>query len=200
MSVVLTETHRFRGRLLLGLFLAAVGMLLGTGPALSAELPPLSNRVTLLDAPQPAPPLRLMDLDEVEQDLADLRGRLVLVNFWATWCPPCRREMPSMERLHQALKDQGLRVLAVDVGEDLDTIFAFTGQLEPAPTFPLLADLDGSTAEAWGVLGLPTSFVVDPKGLIVMRAVGGTEFDDPQLVDRLKRYLPEPRPSTVEQP
>ncbi|MCF7997285.1 MAG: TlpA family protein disulfide reductase [Chromatiaceae bacterium] len=200
MSVVPTETHRFRGPLLLGLVLAAVGMLLCTGSALSAELPPLSNRVTLLEEPQPAPPLRLIDLDEVEQDLANLRGRLVLANFWATWCPPCRREMPSMERLHQALKDQGLTVLAVDVGEDLDTIFAFTGQLEPAPTFPLLADLDGSTAEAWGVLGLPTSFVVDPEGQIVMRAVGGTEFDDPALIERLKRYLPELTPSAAEQP
>ncbi len=200
MSAVLTETHRFRLPLLLCLILAAVGVLLGTGSAFSTELPPLSHRVTVLDAPQPAPPLRLMDLDEVEQDLADLRGRLVLVNFWATWCPPCRREMPSMERLHQALKDQGLTVLAVDVGEDLDTIFAFTGQLEPAPTFPLLADLDGSTAEAWGVLGLPTSFVVDPEGQIVMRAVGGTEFDDPALIEALEPYLPARSPAAAEQP
>jgi thiol-disulfide isomerase/thioredoxin len=126
----------------------------------------------------------------VEHDLADLRDRLVLVNFWATWCPPCRREMPSMERLHQALKDQGLTVLAVDVGEDPDTIFAFTGQLNPAPTFPMLVDPDGKTAEAWAVLGLPTSFVVDTQGRIIMRAVGGTEFDDPELVEKLKRHLP----------
>lgn len=95
-----------------------------------------------------------------------------------------------MERLHQALKDQGLTVLAVDVGEDPDTIFAFTGQLNPAPTFPMLVDPDGKTAEAWAVLGLPTSFVVDTQGRIIMRAVGGTEFDDPELVEKLKRHLP----------
>ncbi len=200
MSVVLTEIHRFRMPSLLILVLAALGALLVTGATVSAELPPLSHRVTVLDAPQPAPPLRLPDLDEVEQDLTDFRGRLVLVNFWATWCPPCRREMPSMERLQQALKDQGLTVLAVDVGEDLDTIFAFTGQLEPAPTFPLLADLDGSSAEAWGVLGLPTSFVVDPQGQIVMRAIGGTEFADAKLVEMLKRYLPGLKPSAAERP
>lgn len=99
-----------------------------------------------------------------------------------------------MERLYQALKDQGLTVVAVDVGEDPDMIFAFTGQLDPAPTFHMLVDPDGKTAEGWGVLGLPTSFVVDPEGRIIMRAVGGTEFDDPALIDELKRHLPEGTP------
>jgi thiol-disulfide isomerase/thioredoxin len=163
------------------------------GPAAAAELPPLSNKVTALSEPVPAPALHLDDLDGVGHDLAGLRGRLVLVNFWATWCPPCRREMPSMERLHRTLKDQGLTVLAVDLGEDAETVFAFTGQLDPAPTFPMLMDPEGKTAEAWGVLGLPTSFVVDPQGRIVLRAVGGTEFDDPALIEQFRRRLPEPR-------
>lgn len=96
-----------------------------------------------------------------------------------------------MERLHLALGERGLTVLAVDVGEDADTVFAFMGQLDPAPTFPMLFDSDGAAAEAWGVMGLPTSFVVDPQGRIVMRAVGGTEFDDPALVEALERRLPE---------
>jgi thiol-disulfide isomerase/thioredoxin len=156
----------------------------------AAELPPLSHRVTVLEDPVPAPPLRLEDIDEVEHDLADLRGRLVLVNFWATWCPPCRREMPSMERLYQKLKERGLTVLAVDVGEDADTIFAFTGQLDPAPTFPLLIDPDSNAAQDWGVKGLPTSFVVDPEGRVIIRAVGGTEFDDPAAIDQLLPHLP----------
>lgn len=193
MSAGPSDSRRVRARTLT-LLLAALCVSVAAGPAPAAELPPLSHRVTMLPEPVPAPALRLEDLDEVEVDLADLRGRLVLVNFWATWCPPCRREMPSMERLYQALKDQGLTVVAVDVGEDPDTIFAFTGQLDPSPTFPMLVDPDGKTAEAWGVLGLPTSFVVDPEGRIVMRAVGGTEFDDPALVDALKRHLPEGTP------
>jgi thiol-disulfide isomerase/thioredoxin len=172
----------------LTLFLAAA-LWAGSGPA--AELPPLSQRVTALEKPVPAPALRLEDLDEVEHDLAEYVGRLVLVNFWATWCPPCRREMPSMERLHQQLADQGLTVLAVNLGEDGDTVFAFTGQLEPSPTFPMLIDPDGKTAEAWGVRGLPTSFVVDPQGRIILRAVGGTELDDPDLMAELRRRLPE---------
>ncbi|MCU0835822.1 MAG: TlpA family protein disulfide reductase [Chromatiaceae bacterium] len=189
MSAVPSDVRRAPAAVLT-LLLAALWAAAPPGPAAAAELPPLSQRVTVLPEPVPAPALRLTDLDEVEHDLADLRDRLVLVNFWATWCPPCRREMPSMERLHQALKDQGLTVLAVDVGEDPDTIFAFTGQLNPAPTFPMLVDPDGKTAEAWAVLGLPTSFVVDTQGRIIMRAVGGTEFDDPELVEKLKRHLP----------
>ncbi|MCU0834133.1 MAG: TlpA family protein disulfide reductase [Chromatiaceae bacterium] len=158
----------------------------------AAELPPLSHRLNVLAEPTPAPPLRLKDIDEVEHDLADLRGRLVLVNFWATWCPPCRREMPSMERLYQQLRDRGLTVLAVDVGEDADTIFAFTGQLDPAPTFPLLLDPDGKAAADWGVKGLPTSFVVDPEVRVILRAVGGTELDDPAAIEQLLPYLPAP--------
>jgi thiol-disulfide isomerase/thioredoxin len=146
----------------------------------AAELPPLSHRLTVIEDPAPAPPLRLEDLDGVEHDLADLKGQLVLVNFWATWCPPCRREMPSMERLYQQLRERGLMVLAVDVGEDVDTIFSFTGQLDPPPTFPLLLDPDSRAAQDWKVKGLPTSFVVDPEGRVVIRAVGGTEFDDPE--------------------
>jgi thiol-disulfide isomerase/thioredoxin len=176
--------------------LPAVFFCLGTvgavGTGAAADLPPLSHRLTLIEDPAPAPPLRLEDIDGVEHDIADLKGRLVLVNFWATWCPPCRREMPSMERLSQQLNARGLTVLAVDVGEDVDTVFAFTGQLDPAPTFPLLLDTDSSAAQDWGVKGLPTSFVVDPEGRVIIRAVGGTEFDDAAAIEQLLPFLPKP--------
>ena len=105
----------------------------------AADLPPLSHSLTT-QAPRPAPALQLKDLDGTAHDLAQLKGRVVLVNFWATWCPPCRREMPSMERLSQALKGEAFSVLAVDVGEDADTIDAFTSQFDAAPTFPILLD------------------------------------------------------------
>ena len=169
-----------------------IGTLGAVGTVGAADLPPLSHRLTLIEDPAAAPPLRLEDIEGVEHDLADLKGRLVLVNFWATWCPPCRREMPSMERLYQQFKERGLTVLAVDVGEDMDTVFAFTGQLDPAPTFPLLLDTDSQVAQDWGVKGLPTSFVVDPEGRVIIRAVGGTEFDAAAAVDQLVPFLPKP--------
>ena len=101
---------------------------------------------------------------------------MVLINFWATWCPPCRREMPSMERLSQALKGEAFAVLAVDVGEDADTIQAFTSQLDTTPTFPILLDTRSHAMQAWKVAGLPTTFLVDKQGRIVASAIGGREI------------------------
>jgi thiol-disulfide isomerase/thioredoxin len=191
MSIAASDTTRGRWtrRLCLTALLATH---LPGGAVGAAELPPLSHRLTALGAPAPAPALRLRDLDDRPQDLADLSGRLVLVNFWATWCPPCRREMPSLERLYQQLRDRGLTVLAVDVGEDADTVFAFTGQLEPAPSFPLLLDPDSRAAQDWQVKGLPTSFLIDRQGRVIFRAVGGTEFDHAATLEPLLPYLPTP--------
>jgi hypothetical protein len=81
-------------------------------------------------------------------------------------------------------------VLAVDVGEDADTVFAFTGQLEPAPGFPLLLDRDAEAMGRWKVKGLPTTFVVDPQGRVVYRAVGGREFDHERVMEQLLPFLP----------
>ncbi len=164
-------------------------------PAGAADLPPLTHLLTPLAQPRPAPALRLVDLDGKPHDLADYRGRLVVINFWATWCPPCRREMPSLERLSQRLGGRGLDILAVDVGEDADTIFAFSGQLEPAPNFPILLDLDSTAMQRWQVKGLPTTFVVDPDGRIVLRAVGGREFDHPAAIEQLSAFLPRLSPT-----
>jgi thiol-disulfide isomerase/thioredoxin len=173
-------------RLLPGLAVA-LGM---TFACLAAEPPALSRQLTTLNPAKPAAALALADLDGTLHDLAQLRGRLVVVNFWATWCPPCRREMPSLERLRQKLAARGLTVLAVDVGEDADTVFAFSGQLEPAPDFPILLDRDSAAMQRWQVRGLPTTFVVDPDGRVIYRAVGGREFDHDAVVDRLLPHLP----------
>jgi thiol-disulfide isomerase/thioredoxin len=154
----------------------------------AADLPPLSYSLTL-QAPKPAPALKLKDLDGRPHDLARLRGRVVLINFWATWCPPCRREMPSMERLSQTLKGEAFSVLAVDVGEDADTIDAFTAQLDTTPTFPILLDTRSRTLQAWKVAGLPTTFLVDRQGRIVASAIGGREFDHPEIVKAIRELL-----------
>jgi thiol-disulfide isomerase/thioredoxin len=165
--------------------------LLGTALAFSvcaADLPPLSHSLTHR-SPQPAPALQLKDLDGRQQDLAQRKGKVVLVNFWATWCPPCRREMPSMERLLQALKGEAFEVLAVDVGEDADTIDAFTSQFDARPTFPILLDTRSHTLQAWKVAGLPTTFLIDRQGRIVASAIGGREFDHPEIVQAIRELL-----------
>ena len=131
--------------------------------------------------PRPAPDFSLPDMDGKIHKLSDYRGKVVLLNFWATWCPPCRREMPSMENLHQELKDKPFQVLACDQEEDGDTVFAFTGQLDPAPTFPLLLDSKSAVSKSFDVRGLPTTFLVDKMGNIAYRAVGGREFGHPAI-------------------
>lgn len=155
---------------------------------LAADLPPLSHSLTM-QAPKPAPALKLKDLDGKTHDLAQLKGKVVLINFWATWCPPCRREMPSMERLSQAFKGKPFVVLAVDVGEDPDTIEAFNSQLDTAPTFPILLDTRGRTMQTWKVAGMPTTFLVDKQGRIVASAIGGREFDHPEIVKTVGEWV-----------
>ena len=154
----------------------------------AADLPPLSHSLTQ-QTPKPAPALKLKDLDGRLHDLAQLKGKVVLINFWATWCPPCRREMPSMERLSQALQGEPFVVLAVDVGEDADTIEAFTGQLDTALTFPILLDTRSRTMQAWKVAGLPTTYLVDKQGRIVASAIGGLAFDHPEIVKAVGALL-----------
>jgi peroxiredoxin len=125
-----------------------------------------------------------MDIEGETHRLADYKGRVVIVNFWATWCPPCRAEMPSMQRAWEALRDEGVVMLAVDVGEDEETIFTFTANYPVE--FPLLMDRDSKTTTDWPVVGLPTTFIVDKDGHLVFRAVGGREWDDPELIKAIR--------------
>lgn len=139
---------------------------------------------------RPAAPLfSLQDMEGKLRSLEELRGKVVVLNFWATWCPPCRREMPSLERLSGTIKNQEMVILAVNVAEDFDTVFSFLGTLDPIPTFPIVFDRDGSVLKTYPVRGLPTTFVLDAEGRTVYRAVGGREFDDPAIVSRLKDLI-----------
>lgn len=170
----------------IGLTLVLLGL---SGAALAG--PP--QTMTAL-AGEPAPDFSLPDVDGKRYRLSELRGRVVLVNFWATWCPPCRREMPSLQRLWEQLKDRGVTILAIDVGEDEDTIFGFSFATGTTLDFPILLDRESKVIEQWPVRALPTSFVVDRAGKLRYRAVGGREWDDPALVEQLQSLLNESSP------
>lgn len=157
--------------------LIMVAIFLVPGKGMAAELPPLTHNLTTLKKVIKAPSLRLMNLDDEIIDIKDLKGKVVVVNFWATWCPPCRREMGSLERLHLATKDKNVVILAVNIGEDFDTVFSFLGQIEPSPTFPMLLDPSAKSMSLWNVRGLPTTYIIAPNGTLVYRAIGGREFD-----------------------
>lgn len=131
----------------------------------------------------PAPDFSLPDLDGELTRLSDLKGKVVIVNFWATWCPPCRFEIPSMQRAWIRLRDKGVMMLAVHLGGNKDKIWAFATEYDVE--FPVLIDKTSSTATAWRTFGLPTTYVVDPEGRMALRAIGGREWDDPALIDAI---------------
>jgi len=136
--------------------------------------------LTLVPDNPEASDFELKDIDGATHRLSDYRGKVLIVNFWATWCPPCREEMPSMQRAWKKLEQEGIAMLAVNVGEDEDTIFQFTANYPVE--FPLLMDRDSAVTGAWPVRGLPTTFVVDPQGRLAYRAIGGREWDDQELL------------------
>jgi thiol-disulfide isomerase/thioredoxin len=138
--------------------------------------------------PHQATDFTLQDMDENSHSLRDYRGKVVLLNFWATWCPPCRHEMPSMETLYRRYEDQGFAVLAINEWEDADRVFVYTGQLSVSPTFPILFDKKGEVADNYMVKGLPTTVLLNKKGQVVYRAIGGRDFNHPE-VDKVIRSL-----------
>ena len=143
-------------------------------------LPPLEKPIT-------APDFTLQGEDGNTYRLSDYRGKVVVLNFWATWCPPCRYEMPSMERAHKKLQGEKIVLLAINVGESEDKVFEFTGQYPV--TFPLLLDTEGAIIRKYQVIGMPTTFVIDPRGIVTHRAVGSREWDDEQLLAQLRKLL-----------
>lgn len=125
-------------------------------------------------------------------DLASLRGKVVLVNFWATWCAPCVEEMPALARLRARLAPRGFEVLAVNQGEMPARVTAFAERT--GLDLPLLLDREKAVAKAWKVRALPTTFVVDGKGRIRLYAEG--ELDTgPALEAAIAPLLPRERPT-----
>jgi thiol-disulfide isomerase/thioredoxin len=174
-----------RTAILLMLVLAAAGL----PNRLMAAEPPLSHALAPVDPPVVAPGFSLADMDGDRHALGDYRGKVILLNFWATWCPPCRHEMPAMERLYKRFGDKGFVVLAVNQWEDADHVFAYTGDLNVFPSFPILFDPESKVSQDYGVKGLPTSFVIDREGRLVYRAIGGREFDHPEIMQSIEALL-----------
>ena len=119
--------------------------------------------------------------------LEDLRGRVVLVNFWATWCKPCEEEMPAMQNLHTALGEEGFALIAIAVDRSRDDVVTFQERL--GIDFPILLDPDQRAAGAYQTTGFPESILVDAEGVIVERYVGPREWDHPDYVARIRRLM-----------
>ena len=154
----------------------------------------LENKGYALKPGTQAPPFRLPALSGGEVDLASLRGKLVVVNFWATWCPPCVSEMPSLERLHRTLARDGVQVLGVSIDEDEAALRRFVA--EKGITFPILRDPGGRVAAGlYHTTGWPETFVVDAGGRVKEQFVGPAEWDTPEALEHFRRLVsPAPGP------
>jgi len=164
-----------------------------TAAPLSGEAlaPEAAGRSTLLK-PYPAdretPALRLVDTRGETHDLGAYHGKVVVLNFWATWCPPCVEELPSLQRLYAARRDQGLEILAVDVGEPPEQVADFLARIDTRVDFPVLLDSDGEQLRRWKVYAFPTTLLIDREQRIRYAGFGAFAWDDPEilaLVDRL---------------
>ena len=132
----------------------------------------------------PAPELKLDNLDGEPYDLANSRGHWVFVHFWASWCGPCRREMPRIEKMMGILADKDIEFLLINTAETEDEVFTFLGIVAP-DVMPLM-DIDGQVTEVWQPRGLPATYLVDPDGRIRYQALGGREWELPVYLDFLR--------------
>jgi len=119
--------------------------------------------------------------------LEDLRGQVVLVNFWATWCKPCEEEIPSMQRLYQELEGQDFEMLAISVDEDPAPVREFQERL--GITFPILLDPSKRTSERYQTMGFPESLLLDRDGVVVERYVGPRDWDHSDYAERIQKLL-----------
>lgn len=124
-----------------------------------------------------APDFTLPGADGRKVSLKDFRGKVVFLNFWATWCESCREEMPSMERLYGEFKGKGLEVVAVNVKEKRQDALAFARQLKL--TYPVLLDTEGEVGLLYGAFGLPATYVIDRKGVVLARMWGPADWYSP---------------------
>lgn len=151
-----------------------------------------TDKLMILPTPRPLPAFAFQDEMGRDRTLGDFRGKLVVLNLWATWCPPCVKEMPSLDRLHAKLTPKGGMVLALSQDRTgLAKVAPFLAQhrLDLAPYL----DMVNAAGKALAISGLPTTVIIAPDGLEVARLVGGAVWDDAAMVRILERWLPAAR-------
>ena len=168
----------YQSVVIIGLIVILVGILILLQTKDSFYQP---SSVARLSKGRPAPDFSLPGLDGQKVSLKDYRGKVVLVNVWATWCPPCVEEMPSMEKLYQELKGDGFEILAVSIDE--------SGAKDVGPfmkkhklSFPALTDPEGTIKSIYKTTGVPESFVIDKDGTLLEIVIGPRDWATPEVV------------------
>jgi peroxiredoxin len=139
-----------------------------------------SQATTGIGAGMLAPDFTMKNLEGKEVSLKDYRGKKVMLNFWATWCPPCKEEMPAMERIY-AEKSSEFEILAVNL-DPQNNVAGFVN--DNKLTFPVLLDQNGQTQQTYAIISIPTTFIIDENGIILEKQIGSMTYE--QMQDLLK--------------
>jgi thiol-disulfide isomerase/thioredoxin len=126
-------------------------------------------------------------LDGANQALSALKGKVVFLNFWATWCGPCRAEMPSMEILYQRFKNSNFVMLAVDIQETREEVVAFMREM--GLSFPVGLDLNGRASSLYNISAIPTSYIIDRDGYIVAAVRGSMNWNTPEVFSAFEKLI-----------
>ena len=137
--------------------------------------------------------LSLVNVEEQPVALESYKGKVVLLNFWATWCPPCIKEMPSMQRLRDQFENQPFEVVAINVGETSTTVSSFMLELDTELTFPILLDLEAKSFGQLGLRGLPMTLLLDQHGNVVEKVLGGRDWDTASSIQLIEDAVKEVR-------
>ena len=174
------------GKGTLSLLIVAALFAVGVGTYVALRPPP----VPMLRNGALAPDFRLpVHGGSGEVALSALRGKVVFVNFWATWCAPCRSEAPSLERLHQTLQGADFEILAISIDKPEDEAAVEAFQKEFSIGFPILRDRDRGVYNAYQVSGVPETFLVDPSGKVLEHFIGPQNWEDPRYSRAIRRAL-----------
>jgi thiol-disulfide isomerase/thioredoxin len=145
-------------------------------------LQPPKEKVEIID-------FELEDLSGTGRRLSDFNGKVVFLNFWATWCGPCRFEMPSMEKLYNKYKDSGLEIVAVNLQEDRNSVQGFVD--EYGLSFPVLLDKTGRIGATYGARSIPTTYIVGRDGTVLAGTIGTREWDTEEFFRFFEKLLAE---------
>ena len=134
-----------------------------------------------------APDFSLKDAHGRSLSLSSLRGKVMLINFWATWCPPCKAEMPSMNRLYNEIRNRGFEIVAISTDNSLSTVKDFLARNRI--DFPVLFDETKSVTRQYHVFSMPTTFLIDRSGMIVEKFYGEEDWTDPVIRKKIEKLL-----------
>lgn len=169
------------------IIIAAVLLVILGVAAYNMTSAPKKGGTAVSDITEEALDFTLSDLEGNSVTLSSFKGKVVFLNFWATWCPPCCSEMPSMQKLHDKMKDKDFAMLAVDVGERKAGVAAFVDKNNYK--FTVLLDSEHKVSSDYKVAGIPTTLIIDKEGKVVLREVGSRDWDSSDIIEKISSLL-----------